>query len=341
MQAAEAALRAEQAAADEHEAALNAVDSAREALRATAEQQRVECCAQAAAAEELGCKRAEILRLHESMAAASQEMQSKHAANAVEAAARLSEAQEVRGGLGCGQCEFNAGATCWASVMLMQHEDKVHADLMTAAGREKEAHLLMMRLQADTDRMLDAYVRLCTGAASTQSLETEVAELQQQLQCHREKADEAAHLVAQLSDFRAHLQVRWACTGWSLFDRRTPIVTLNRGSHLAPQNDPGRAQAAVCWLQEEHDKALAAVRTQESELARESCGLRVVDSNSDLASQRCEQLQAELEKLEQSVACESATQQRYRELVQQVRWCLNTLHLGHSAPPGGSRHGRW
>jgi hypothetical protein len=80
---------------------------------------------------------------------------------------------------------------------------------MTTASREKEAHMLMLQLQAETDAILDQYVAACghrtPGSEPVTSPDVEV--LQQQLHCHRQKADEAALLMQQLSDLRSHLQV--------------------------------------------------------------------------------------------------------------------------------------
>lgn len=92
---------------------------------------------------------------------------------------------------------------------MLQCEEQVHADLMTTASREKEAHLLMLQLQAETNAILDKYVRVCGNRTpcSEPSTSAEVATLQQKLRCHRQKADEAAHLMQQLSDLRSNLQV--------------------------------------------------------------------------------------------------------------------------------------
>lgn len=95
---------------------------------------------------------------------------------------------------------------------MLQREERLHANLMTTASREKEAQLLMLQLQGETDAILDEYVRVCGNRTpcSEASTSAEIAVLQQKLHCHRQKADEAAHLMQQLSDLRSDLQVLFA-----------------------------------------------------------------------------------------------------------------------------------
>lgn len=93
--------------------------------------------------------------------------------------------------------------------MLLQREEKVHADLMTTASREQEAHMLMLQLQAETDGTLDQYVRVCGSRTpdTEPCVSAEVAVLQEQLHSHRQKADEAVHLMQQLAELHSNLQV--------------------------------------------------------------------------------------------------------------------------------------
>lgn len=93
---AEDAKHAEAAALREHQEVLEDIDDSKRRLHEQQEQRTVELAARAAACEELGGKRTEISKIHEKLTAASQQMQSKHAAKAVESAAQLMEARTVR-----------------------------------------------------------------------------------------------------------------------------------------------------------------------------------------------------------------------------------------------------
>lgn len=99
------------------------------------------------------------------------------------------------------------------NVCAMQAEQAVHADLMEAARKEREARALQLDLQTQADGLLDQYIVLCAsrspgGSRGIQPETPEGAAIKKQLQFHREKSDEAARLVQDLCNLRTSLQVR-------------------------------------------------------------------------------------------------------------------------------------
>lgn len=96
VQRAQTAKQDETVSQNEHQQILDHISGSKRKLHELQQQRTVELAARAAATAELGGKRTEIAKLQEKMAAASQQMQSKHAAKAVESAAKLMEARAVR-----------------------------------------------------------------------------------------------------------------------------------------------------------------------------------------------------------------------------------------------------
>lgn len=80
----------------EHQEVIEHVDDSKRRLHELQEQRTVELAARAAASEEVSGKRTEIEKLHAKLTRASHQMQSEHAAKAVESAAELMEARAVR-----------------------------------------------------------------------------------------------------------------------------------------------------------------------------------------------------------------------------------------------------
>lgn len=96
---------------------------------------------------------------------------------------------------------------------MLQAEQAIHADLMEAARKERDARGLQLDLQTQANCLLDRYILLCSsrspdGLRSLQPETPEGAAVKKQLQCHRDRADEAAGLVEDLCTLRSGLQVR-------------------------------------------------------------------------------------------------------------------------------------
>lgn len=84
---------------------------------------------------------------------------------------------------------------------------------MEAARKEREARALQLDLQTQANVLLDKYILLCAsrspgGSRGIQQETPEGAVIKKQLQCHRNKSDEAARLVQDLCKLRTSLQVR-------------------------------------------------------------------------------------------------------------------------------------
>eukprot|EP00892_Ulva_mutabilis_P005067 jgi/Ulvmu1/2932/UM149_0011.1 len=245
---------ASEVASAEHTQALGAVDASRTRLLHLQELKVQEAARRAAAADELTAKQSELSVLHARLAAASQQQQSHLASGASQAAARLSEAKQA--------------------------EQALHADLMQAAWKERDARELQLDLQTQANNLLDKYIMLCAmrtqhGLNHVQQETSEGLSVKKQLQYHRVKADEAASLVEDLCTFRSDLQVKY-------------------------------------------NAAVSDVQALEEEIRKQDKHMSKAASQHDDVTLKCAALHQELFKLEQQTAVMSDLEGQHRAALQNV-----------------------